>query len=111
MHMSVSSYYNTPTEIDFTGIQTKQQSPGKLENPQRLLYIDNRELRSVVPVELFVLSKGLRLIVRQLTLGDYILSSMTAVERKSEQDLISSLRNNRLEDQLERLNAQFPRSS
>lgn len=108
MHMSVSSYYNTPTEIDFAGIQTKQQSPDKLENPQPLLYIDNRELRSVVPVELFVLSKGLRLIVRQLTLGDYILSSMTAVERKSEQDLISSLRNNRLEDQLERLNAQFP---
>ncbi|EFO62095.1 Hypothetical protein GLP15_1931 [Giardia lamblia P15] len=107
MHMSVSSYYNGLAETDVINTQTKQHNLNKLEDLQCLLYIDNRELRSIVPVELFVLSKGVRLIVRQLTLGDYILSSMTAVERKSEQDLISSLRNNRLEDQLERLNAQF----
>ena len=110
MHMSVSSYYNMATEIDFTGMQPEKDSISKPSGPQRMLYIDNRELRSLVPVELFVLSKGLRLIVRQLTLGDYLLSSTTAVERKSEQDLISSLRSDRLEDQLERLNAQFSTS-
>lgn len=110
MHMSVSSYYNTITEVDFMNRPSKKNSANvdKSGGPQCMLYIDNRELRSVVPVELFVLSKGLRLIVRQLALGDYIISSKTVVERKSEQDLISSLRNDRLEDQLERLDARFP---
>lgn len=112
MHASVSSYYNTITEIDFTNRQSKKGngSADRSDCPQCNLYIDNRELRSIIPVELFVLSKGLKLVVRQLTLGDYLISSATVVERKSEQDLISSLRNGRLEGQLERLDAQFPMS-
>ncbi|TNJ27508.1 ERCC4 domain-containing protein [Giardia muris] len=76
------------------------------EGPHRLL-VDTRELRSDVPLALRLQSVNLVLVVRQLTLGDFIISNRRAVERKAEADLVASLRLQRLMKQAERLTEQF----
>lgn len=72
----------------------------KKENPPLKIIIDNREKNSLVIAELINLNQ--RLEYKQLPIADYIIGE-TAIERKTISDLISSMLNKRLFQQLENL--------
>jgi DNA excision repair protein ERCC-4 len=67
--------------------------------------VDERERHSSVPDMLQ--SAGLQVDYRVLNVGDYVVSSDCAVERKSGQDFIKSLYSGRLFDQAQRLREQY----
>jgi len=67
---------------------------------------DYREKSSGVPEALELL--GVKVSYRNLTVGDYILSELHAVERKTVRDLVSSLYSGRLFDQALRLVEAYP---
>lgn len=67
---------------------------------QEKILIDYREKNSLVPSELVNLN--LKIEFRELKVGDYIVKG-TAIERKTVNDFISSIKNKRLVNQLEEL--------
>ncbi|HII61734.1 DEAD/DEAH box helicase [Pyrococcus horikoshii] len=69
--------------------------------------IDSRELRSEVVKKLKTL--GIKIEVRTLDVGDYIVSEDVAIERKSANDFIQSIIDGRLFDQVKRLKEAYPR--
>ena len=74
--------------------------------PENLRIVaDERERKSGIPALLE--SAGLRLEVKTLPVGDYIVASETVVERKSIRDLVSSVFDGRLFDQCSRLKEHF----
>lgn len=72
---------------------------------QPTLYVDRGEVRSRLPE--LLRDQGCRVIVETLAEGDYLLSAAFAVERKTPVDLVDSLRNGRLLDQLDRLSRAY----
>jgi ERCC4-type nuclease len=72
---------------------------------QPTIYIDRGEVRSGLPT----LIRGLscNVIVDRLTEGDYLVSAAFAIERKTPSDLVNSLLNGRLLDQLDRLSQAY----
>ncbi len=52
-------------------------------------------------------SYGARVVVRSIEVGDYILSDRVAVERKTTEDFLSSIKDGRLFEQLTELNRNF----
>lgn len=68
--------------------------------------VDDRERASEVPR--FLSELGITLQFTQLTVGDYVLSTTTAIERKSLRDFISSLYDGRLFKQLYELSEVYP---
>ncbi len=75
----------------------------KTPSPKPKIIIDNREKPSKVPS---LLSNHLEIEFKQLPVGDYIVGN-TAIERKTSQDLISSIINKRIISQLIELK-QYP---
>ncbi|WP_158613661.1 ERCC4 domain-containing protein [Sulfodiicoccus acidiphilus] len=69
------------------------------------IYVDVREKASGVPDRLGLL--GVTVIVRQLTVADYVLAEGVGLERKSVRDLASSVFDGRLFDQAERLSESY----
>jgi ERCC4-type nuclease len=67
---------------------------------------DHREERSTIPGLLAL--EGLQPRGEQLPVGDYVLSERLAVERKTGADLIASIKDRRLWEQLDRLKAAYP---
>ncbi|MEM1545078.1 MAG: ERCC4 domain-containing protein [Candidatus Methanomethylicia archaeon] len=65
------------------------------------IFIDGRERNSGVPEKL--VSIGAQIFYRELTVGDYVVSSSTAIERKTDRDFIKSIFDGRLFDQVRRL--------
>ena len=74
-------------------IKTKKKKQGKI-------LIDYREKNSLVASELINLNLNIEL--KELKVGDYIVKG-TAIERKTVNDFISSIKNKRLVNQLEEL--------
>ena len=72
----------------------------KKESPINKIIIDNREKNSLVIAELMNLNQKTEF--KQLEIADYIIGE-TAIERKTISDLISSMLNKRLFQQLENL--------
>lgn len=70
------------------------------------VYADVREKQSGIPEILKEL--GSIVIYEQLTVGDYIIASDVAVERKSVLDLVNSVFDRRFFDQLSRLTSSYP---
>ena len=72
------------------------------------IIVDEREKKSGIPKLLS--SIGVKTEIKTLPIGDYIVAPETIVERKSIQDLISSVFDGRLFDQCDRLknNFEFP---
>jgi len=69
-------------------------------------YVDERERQSGVPV---LLSKlGVQVIYKQLKVGDYVVSDEHCIERKTVCDLVSSLYDGRLFEQVERIIESYP---
>lgn len=72
-------------------------------NPR--LVVDERERQSQVPEELSNL--GIRVYFSKLEVADYVVSPEIAVERKTVNDLVSSIYDSRLFYQAERISASF----
>ena len=70
---------------------------GSYKYKPRIL-VDKRELRSLLPGALFF--GGFNVIPMWLEYGDYIISDDIAIERKSTQDLLNSLKSRRLFKQI-----------
>ncbi len=72
------------------------------------IVIDEREKKSGIPK--LLASIGIKTEIKTLLIGDYIVGPETVVERKSIQDLVSSVFDGRLFDQCNRLkqNFEFP---
>ena len=69
------------------------------------IIIDEREKKSGIPNLLIAI--GIKTEIKTLQIGDYIVGPETVVERKSIQDLISSVFDGRLFDQCSRLKEHF----
>lgn len=69
------------------------------------IIVDKREFRSALPS--FLYQYGINIIPCMLKVGDYILSSKICVERKSINDLISSLNSGRLYRQCEQMSRSY----
>lgn len=67
---------------------------------------DHREERSGIPGLLTL--AGVDLDARQLPVGDYLISDRLIVERKTGADLVASIKDRRLFDQVSRLRAEYP---
>ena len=65
---------------------------------------DNRETMNI---DKLLESYGARVITRKLEVGDYILSDQVAVERKTMDDFLNSIKDGRLFGQLTELNRNF----
>lgn len=68
------------------------------EKKEIIIFIDHREQASSVSKELF--NKNCKTIMKQLTIGDYILSQDVIVERKTIEDFLTSMIDGRLFTQL-----------
>ncbi|RLE54105.1 MAG: hypothetical protein DRJ26_02260, partial [Candidatus Methanomethylicota archaeon] len=71
------------------------------------IIVDERERGSRVPSHLRAL--GVRVLFKRLTVGDYILSSDCAVERKTARDFVNSVSSGRIFDQARRLAESYSR--
>ena len=69
------------------------------------IIVDEREKKSGIPNLLTAI--GIKTEIKTLQIGDYIVGPETVVERKSIQDLISSVFDGRLFDQCSRLKEHF----
>ena len=69
------------------------------------IVIDDREKKSGIPDLLKAV--GVNIEIKKLPIGDYIVAPETVVERKSIQDLVSSIFDGRLFDQCSRLKEHF----
>jgi len=76
-----------------------------VEQPEIL--VDVGELRSGIPKGLE--DRGLKVVVRDLALGDYLVSDRVCVERKTTRDFASSIKTKRLFDQAVRLKEKYER--
>ena len=68
--------------------------------------IDHREPPDLIEL---INSKGARIVVKQLTVADYIVSDRVAIERKTREDFESSLINGRLFYQISKLKSLYDR--
>ncbi|MCE4618175.1 MAG: helix-hairpin-helix domain-containing protein [Desulfurococcales archaeon] len=71
-----------------------------------IIYADVREERSGIPD--ILRSSNLMVVLKQLSLGDYVVSDQIVVERKSASDFARSLFDGRLFDQARRLTEHYP---
>ncbi len=68
------------------------------------VYVDTRELRSEVVKHL---SQNFKIIAKQLSVGDYIVSDRIAVERKNTNDFLESIKDGRLFQQIKNLRDEY----
>lgn len=69
------------------------------------IYVDNREANSGIPE--ILKNMGVTVIMEQLDVADYVITKDVAIERKSVTDLISSVFDKRLFDQIKRLSESY----
>lgn len=72
------------------------------------IYADYREKSSGIPD--LIREKGAIVILDNLSVGDYVISDEIAIERKSVEDLVSSVFDKRFFDQLSRLSEAYPKA-
>ncbi|MCS7111776.1 MAG: helix-hairpin-helix domain-containing protein [Sulfolobales archaeon] len=70
-----------------------------------VVYVDEREKKSRVPG--FLKSKGVTVLFKQLSVGDYVISNTIGIERKTVADFSKSLVDGRLFDQARRIAEAF----
>ncbi|KAL1993745.1 hypothetical protein VTN49DRAFT_2414 [Thermomyces lanuginosus] len=90
-----------PEEKFLRTVNTRIAGGGRLaatSSPPTVV-VDVREIRSALPSLLH--GRSMQVVPCQLTVGDYVLTPEICVERKSVRDLISSLKNGRLYNQVE----------
>ncbi|MEM0026762.1 MAG: ERCC4 domain-containing protein [Ignisphaera sp.] len=73
-----------------------------------VVYVDERERGSRVPQ--ILLSKGVTVMFKFLSVGDYVISNSIGIERKTASDFIRSLVDGRLFDQATRLVNEFEKA-
>jgi ERCC4-related helicase/intein/homing endonuclease len=72
-----------------------------------IIFVDNREQASSVTKDLF--GKDCKIIMKQLAIGDYVLSKDVCVERKTIEDFLSSMIDGRLFNQMIDLRQNYPK--
>ncbi|WP_048146523.1 DEAD/DEAH box helicase [Pyrococcus abyssi] len=102
--LSLESYVKKDTEKEMER-EEKEERKGEREGVK--VVVDSRELRSEVVKRLKTL--GVKIEVKTLDVGDYIISDEVAIERKSANDFIQSIIDGRLFDQVKRLKDSYPR--
>jgi Fanconi anemia group M protein len=83
-----------------------EPNPSIREKFEFYILVDSRESASPVTRELSEMNIGIEL--KTLPMGDYVLSDRVGIERKAVPDLVASIKDGRLFDELWRLKAQFP---
>lgn len=83
----------------------KGQGKAKADSEKRDIAVDVREFRSALPSILH--QGGMRIAPVTLTVGDFVLSSVHCVERKSISDLFGSFTSGRLYDQAKSMSAYY----
>lgn len=71
-----------------------------------MIFYDHREASSGIPGLLAL--EGFTLTSAQLPVGDYVVSDRVGIERKTEADLVASIKDQRLFDQVKRLREAYP---
>lgn len=77
----------------------------KVSTERRDIAVDVREFRAALPSILH--QGGMRIAPAQLSVGDYILSNVHCVERKSISDLYQSINSDRLHDQVQAMSKYY----
>ena len=95
-HSAVSSYNSGSLPLS---MDTRTNRGKNVSAEKRDIAVDVREFRSALPSILH--QGGMRLAPATLTVGDYVLSNVHCVERKSLSDLFGSFNNGRLYSQVE----------
>lgn len=72
---------------------------------QTTIYADVREVRSGIPEALE--REGVKVIIRKLDLGDYLLSHRVCIERKTSKDFVGSIKTKRLFKQVVQLRENY----
>ena len=95
----LNSVDSTTKEYSFEIFPIKKLNKSTVDSKLSNIFVDNREMSSNLPLEL---SKVFNVYYSQLTVGDYIISNNTCIERKciNTGDLFQSINNNRLQDQI-----------
>lgn len=91
--------------MTFFNIFSKNQSNNEKQEPKTTMIVDHREKNSLVPSELVKLNFNIEF--QQLKVGDYLLNDI-AIERKTINDLKSSIINKRIFQQLAEIK-QYPK--
>lgn len=86
-------------------LKIDEQSKSTEDDETPLIIVDIREFRSELPSILH--KKGFRIEPVTLEVGDYVLTPNIAVERKSINDLIESLSNGRLYNQVNAMSRSY----
>src|SRR6056297_1136363 len=81
-------------------IFSKTEKIKKSKKEEKKIIIDNRERASLVPS--YLEKKGFEIEYKQLNVADYLVRDV-AIERKTIQDFISSMLNQRLRKQIQEL--------
>jgi Fanconi anemia group M protein len=80
------------------------------EQQQPTIIVDSREANSAAKIVKALMERGVTVKTATLEKGDYILSDMVAVERKTVQDFVYTLTRRYLFEQLFRLKEVYPKS-
>ena len=98
---------NNSTLEQYAPSQTEkdQKQLSEFENKSIKVVIDHREVRSKVARELEKI--GVDIDVKTLEVGDYVVSERIAIERKSTEDLVNSLLNNTLFEQISNISRSY----
>ncbi|KAK4400487.1 DNA repair endonuclease UVH1 [Sesamum angolense] len=102
--LSVSSSLE-PQSITAQNLVTRKAGGKKEAEKEMQIIVDMREFMSSLPNVLH--QKGMRIIPVTLEVGDYILSPLMCVERKSIQDLFGSFSSGRLYHQVEMMSRYY----
>ena len=85
---------------------THQEHPEKhMDSNKPIIIVDTRETQSAVVRQLAL--KEIEVVLKTLSVGDYILSENVGVERKTDSDFVDSLKDGRLFNELHNLSQNF----
>ncbi len=93
-------------------IEKRERKRGQLtlvefENDDKIpIYVDTRELKSEV---VKILSQDYKIVAKQLSIGDYVISDRIAIERKTADDFLQSIKDGRLFQQVRDLSNAYDR--
>ncbi|KAG9452536.1 hypothetical protein H6P81_005440 [Aristolochia fimbriata] len=96
---------NEPQSLISQNLVTRKAGGRKLIEKEMQVIVDVREFMSSLPNVLH--QKGMRIIPVTLEVGDYVLSPLICVERKSISDLFSSFASGRLYNQVETMSRYY----
>jgi len=87
-----------------------KEKKGHEQKPQPTIIIDSREANTATKIVRGLIERGVNVKTTTLEKGDYVLSDVCAIERKTVQDFVYTLTHRYLFEQLFRLKEVYPKS-